>query len=144
MGGGDAAGYKTLALLIPERYYAVGIPENFWLAQGAVSLLFTVDRSPFIQKLFTNCFAQYLGRISYSLYLIHGLLLQSVAYFIGKRLIASINIEVNGLYMLMVAITAMIFWTVLIWAADLGWRFIDAPSVRFSSWLQRKLCRRDM
>lgn len=144
MGGGDAAGYRTLARLIPERYYAVGVPENFWLAQGAVSLLFTIDRSPFLQRLFTNCFAQYLGRISYSLYLIHGLLLQSVAYFVGKCLIDSIDPEVNGLYILMVAITAIIFWTVLIWAADLGWRFIDSPSVRFSSWLQRKLCRRDV
>ncbi|KAK7753808.1 hypothetical protein SLS62_004174 [Diatrype stigma] len=144
MGGDEAAGFRTLARLIPERYYAVGVPENFWLAQGAVSLLLTVDRSPPLQKLFTNCFAQYLGRISYSLYLIHGLLLQSVAFFIGKRLIHTINPEVKGLYILMVAFTAMIFWTVLIWAADLGWRFIDSPSVRFSSWLQRKLCRRDM
>ena len=141
-GGASATGYGTLAGLIPIQYFLAGVSENFWLALGAVALVFTLDRSPPVLQrlLFSNRVAAYLGRVSFSLYLVHGLLLQSLGWFLGKALIDSVDPDIGAQYVAAVAVTALVFWPVTIWAADMAWRFIDTPSVRLSAWLHKRLC----
>ena len=141
-GGASAAGYRTLAGLIPASYFMAGVPESFWLAQASVALVLAVDRSPpVLQKiLFTNRVAAYLGRISFSLYLVHGLILQSLGWFLDKALVDSVEPNTDAQYIVVVAATALVFWAAAIWAADLTWRFVDTPSVKLSAWLQRRLC----
>ena len=142
LGGASATGYTTLAGLIPIHYFLAGVPESFWLAQGAVALVLTVDRSPPVLQrlLLSNRVAAYLGRVSFSLYLVHGVLLQSLGWFVGKALVDTVDPESDAQYVAAVAVTALVFWPVTIWAADLTWRFVDTPSVRLSAWLQRRLC----
>ena len=141
-GGASAAGCRTLAGLIPASYFMAGVPESFWLAQASVALVLAVDRSPpFLQRiLFSNRVAAYLGRISFSLYLVRGLILQSLGWFLGKGLVDSVDADVDAQYVVAIAATALVFWPATIWAADLTWRFIDTPSVRLSAWLQGRLC----
>ncbi|KUI70361.1 hypothetical protein VM1G_06255 [Cytospora mali] len=69
-GGREAAGYVTIASLVPDRYQ-----DELIVPLGAVLLVLVVDRATYLQVLFNNRFAQYMGKISYSLYMIHGPLL---------------------------------------------------------------------
>lgn len=71
-GGGSSPGYRTLTTWIPPNYRAQLLQDNFWCYNAAVHLVFTVDNASFLQVAFTSRFAQYLGRISFALYIVHG------------------------------------------------------------------------
>ncbi len=140
-GGRDTPGYKTLASLIPEAY-AGRSPDDFWVPLAAVLLLFTIDRASHLQDIFTGPFTQYLGRISYSLYLIHGPLLWSVG---RAAVIASVSFTgrgTNEMYCLGIAMSACIFWAVAIWLADLAMRGVDVKAVELGRWAYGALVKR--
>ncbi|KAI0841075.1 acyltransferase family-domain-containing protein [Hypoxylon sp. FL0890] len=140
-GGAETPGFKVLAYLIPERWRAAGSPDHFWLSIAAVWLVFSIDRAPFLQRIFTCRFAQYLGRISYSLYLVHLSILHSLGFRIGKLLVESTGSDTELRYFAGVVVAVVIFWSITIWVADLGWRFVDAKVVRFASWVYNRLCK---
>jgi hypothetical protein len=50
---------------------------------GAMLLVYTVSSAPLLQRFFKNSLSRYLGRISFSLYLVHG----PVCHMIGHVLI---------------------------------------------------------
>lgn len=78
-------GFKFLSTWVP-RYY---IPLSGWMfyqAMGALLLLPCVMRDPFLRGLLEGPVAQHLGRISFSLYLVHGPILHSLGFWIMPRL----------------------------------------------------------
>ncbi|KAF9878891.1 hard surface induced protein [Colletotrichum karsti] len=78
-------GFVLLSSLVP-RYY---IPLSGWMfyqSMGAILLLPCVLRSPVLVRLFEGRLAQYLGRISFSLYLVHGPVLHSLGFWLMPRL----------------------------------------------------------
>ncbi|KAK8051589.1 hypothetical protein PG993_002974 [Apiospora rasikravindrae] len=139
LGGAEAPGYVWLAQLVPSQYIAADRPSHFWPTIAAVALIFALDRSPLLQRLFTTPFARYLGRISYSLYLVHVPILHGLGYWAGKFFLETTGSETDSGYVLGVTAAAVVVWVVTIWAADLGWRYVDAPAVRFAGWVYRKV-----
>nr|XP_036576440.1 hard surface induced protein [Colletotrichum truncatum]KAF6783178.1 hard surface induced protein [Colletotrichum truncatum] len=78
-------GFVFLSSLVP-RYY---IPLSGWMfyqSMGAILLLPCILRSPVLIRILEGRFAQYLGRISFSLYLVHGPVLHSLGFWIMPRL----------------------------------------------------------
>jgi len=73
-GQGDS-GYVWLWYLTPKQYMREPHWYRFWPEVGAVCLIWTLDRCRFLQWLYTNSFSRYLGRISFSIYLIRPVLL---------------------------------------------------------------------
>ncbi|KAK8059907.1 hard surface-induced protein [Apiospora saccharicola] len=138
-GGDKASGYVWLAQLVPSQYVAAGKPDHFWGPIAAVALIFILDRSPLLQRLFTTAVAKYLGRISYSLYLVHGPLLHCLGWWAGKFFLGFTGSGTNSSYVLGVTCAVIVLWVVTIWVADLGWRYVDAPAVRFAAWVHRKV-----
>ncbi|KAI2472119.1 acyltransferase family-domain-containing protein [Annulohypoxylon bovei var. microspora] len=143
-GASDTPGFRGLASLIPERWRAAGSANHFWLSLAAVWLVFTVDRSPLLQRMFTCRFAQYLGRISYSLYLVHLVILHTLGFRIGKIFVELIGSDTGWGYFIAILATSISFWFVTIWVADLGWRFVDAKVVRALSWAYNQLCNKEV
>lgn len=139
-GARDSPGYKTLVWLIPGQF--AGHEDYFWLPIAAVWLVVTVDRTNFLQALFTNAFAQYLGRISFALYLIHGPLLWTLGFVLGKRCLDVVGNTSNEAYVLAMAFAAALWWPVAIWVADLAQRFVDAKCVQISKWIYDRLTTR--
>lgn len=121
------------------------------------------QRQPLLQRLFTNRVAQYLGALSYSLYLCH----ESVNHAIGSRY-ARPGYELWEAYEAVFPSPGMgsmspaqaqlahealpafrwQYWSwyvlgycintvVLIWMSDLFMRAVDGPSVRFARWVSR-------
>jgi peptidoglycan/LPS O-acetylase OafA/YrhL len=93
---------------------------------------------PLLQSVFNTPVAQYLGSISYALYLTHNLCLTTLeprivpiidAYF-GKATSWGRHFSwVAGL---------LVYLPVIIWVADLFWRAVDTQTVRFARWAEGK------
>jgi len=132
-GARNTPGYRTLAALIPERYTKT--PGYFWLPIGAAWLIVTIDHAPHLQAIFTGPFPQYLGRISYSLYLIHGPLLWSLGRRLAMLAVSITGRETNELYCFGIFLSACVFWPVAIWLSDLVMRGVDNKAVDFGKFL---------
>ncbi|ORY59115.1 acyltransferase 3 [Pseudomassariella vexata] len=78
-------GFRTLSSLTP-RHYAPSERWRFHQSIGALLLLPCVMRSPFLRRVLEGRIPQYLGKISFSFYLVHGPVLHSMGFWIMPRL----------------------------------------------------------
>lgn len=111
---------------------------------GAILMVLTVDHATHLQIIFTNPFSQYLGRISYSLYLVHGPLLWTLGSALGHRCLAFTGGQTNETWVLAMAIAAFLWWPVAIWVSDLTYRAVDAKSVQLARWAYEKLLKKEI
>ena len=129
-------GYMWLWHITPKTY---GEPHRFPQTIGAALIVFGINRSPDIQKLFTNRLSQYLGKISYSFYIVHGPILHSIGYSIMPTIWNITGKETNVQYCFGFLIGWLICLSLSIWAGDLFWRAVDIPSVKFARVLEDRL-----
>ncbi|POS76397.1 hard surface induced protein 3 [Diaporthe helianthi] len=131
-----------LALWLLSLYEQEPI-DTFHTHLGAILIVFVVDHAPFLQIIFTNSFSQYLGRISYSLYLVHGPLLWTLGAALGHRCLAFTGADTNEQWVLGIAMAACLWWPVAIWVSDLTYRVVDAKCVQLARWSYEKLLKKD-
>lgn len=136
-GAHEAAGFATIASLVPPSF-----GDDLVVPLGAVLLVLVVDRATHLQVLFTNPFSQYLGRISYSLYMVHGPLLWTLGSVLGRKCVEFTGENNNETYTLGIVLAAFLWWPVAIYVADMTYRCIDSKSVQFSRWAYDKLCKK--
>jgi peptidoglycan/LPS O-acetylase OafA/YrhL len=112
--------------------------QRVWFCLGAFQIVGALTQLKFLQYIFTTSIPQYLGNISYALYLTHNLCLTILepsvnpyldlhfgkATFWGRQLS-----WVGGL---------VIYLPVIVWVADIFWRAVDTPTVKFARWLEGK------
>ncbi|THY04144.1 hypothetical protein D6D03_03873 [Aureobasidium pullulans] len=72
-----APGWMTLWSLIPSYIHD---RHRYWTGWGALLLVWSTSNSPMLQRIFNNRFTQYLGKISFSLYLVHGFMIHTLYY----------------------------------------------------------------
>lgn len=138
LGGRTTFGYVTLMSWVPDK-----LGDNFLTPLGAIMTVFTLDHAVFLQILFTNRFSQFLGRISFSLYMIHGPLLWSVGLKLALYFIAVLGATTEATYGLAIFFTTIIWWIIAIYLADLTTTFVDEPCVKFSRWAYSKISKSD-
>ena len=120
--------------------------SRFWWNLAGVLLLFSISQLPRLKRLLEARFSQYLGKIAFSLYLVHefclilfGLSLQELMISVTAGLEPRTNPFVYwalcGVWY--IAFTALVFAV----AAQVE-RWVDGPSVRFARWLECKCLRR--
>ncbi|PLB50804.1 hypothetical protein P170DRAFT_492900 [Aspergillus steynii IBT 23096] len=133
-------GYRLLAQLIPSFDRQ---PYRFFPGLGAIFLVgvlvHTKIELPFRLRLLTTPFVQYLGRISYSIYILHGPLLHLVGYPLFPALWEITGKDEMWRYVLGFIAGWMMFFLLLVWVSDFFCRWIDEESVRFSKWVESKL-----
>ncbi|KAI0130034.1 acyltransferase [Xylariales sp. AK1849] len=145
-------GWYYLSLLKPQAFFDY---KWFYLLWAAVLLVAAVPRIKWLKAFFETRFCQYLGRISYALYLVHG----PVIWTLGDRLYTAVGwheaaqrIHLNhwanklelpktGPLGLEVSFLAphIVLLPVTIWLAEIVTRAVDEPSVRFSQWLYSRM-----
>lgn len=105
-------GFVFLSDWVP-RYY---IPLSGWMfyqSMGALLLLPCILRSPLLVHLLETRPIQYLGRISFSLYLVHGPVLHSLGFWIMPRLFEAVGRTLGYAIGYVVLLTVTMYLTVL-------------------------------
>ncbi|KKZ66412.1 hypothetical protein EMCG_07916 [[Emmonsia] crescens] len=129
--------YRTLASTLTPSTYPE--PHRFLQSLGAIIIVCSINHSVDLQKLFTNALAQYLGRISYAFYIVHGPILHSLGYALMPNIWALTGKETDAQYCFGFAIGWLVCLPVSIWAGDIFWRAVDVPTVKFSRWAEARL-----
>ncbi|KAA8648987.1 hypothetical protein EYZ11_000768 [Aspergillus tanneri] len=111
-------------------------PHRFPQTLGAILIVFSINHSKDIQKLFTNPLSQYLGKISFSFYIVHGPILHSLGYSIMPNIWNIVGKETNFQYCLGFFLGWLICLPLSLWAGDVFWRAVDIPSVKFARWVE--------
>jgi len=132
---GEDPFFKPLLGLVPHFYRAT----HFWIPLGAVGLVAIVDYNSFLQAVFNSRVAQYLGKISFALYLIHGPLIWSYGAWLAPHFIPTAEDVSTARYGFGVALCYLLWWPVAIYEADLVTRLVDVKSVAFARWVYNKL-----
>lgn len=112
--------------------------QRMWFCLGAFQIVVACTQVRSLQNLFTNGIAQYLGKISYALYLTHNLCLT----ILEPRLLPILDRNFSkatfwGRHLSWTAGLAL-YLPVIICVADLFWRAVDRPTVKFARWLEGK------
>ncbi|KIW00077.1 uncharacterized protein PV09_08419 [Verruconis gallopava] len=120
-------GFMQLSEWVP-RYYGPLSGWMFYQAIGALMLLPCILRSPLLREFFDKPIVQYLGKISFSFYLVHGPVLHSLGFWLMPRLFDRFGL-LPGLsigYVVLLAVSLYIaeFWykKVDIWSTSIGKR----------------------
>ncbi|KAE8448918.1 hypothetical protein EG329_008714 [Mollisiaceae sp. DMI_Dod_QoI] len=149
-----AKGWYYLSFLKPQAVYDY---KWFYLFFAATFVVMSISRIPLVKSFFEMRFNQYLGRISFALYLVHGPVLSTL----GDRLYAAtgwvrdvhqggIPTWINAFPMSMAGplgmevsflIPHLILLPVTLWLAELVTKLFDEPSVTFSQWLYGRTLR---
>ena len=132
----DTFGYQTLTLATPKQW----LPFRFWNGLGAVIIVWAITNDTKLSHLFEGPIAQYLGKISYSIYLVHGAVLHSVGFVVvplvwrwtGRQTVSAC---VSGFELALI----FVILPVLLWTADVFWRLVDIPCGNLTFWIKSSL-----
>ena len=148
----DAPGWYSLTMMIPGTYTADDY-YRFWLSYGAMIFIYCLLRLRWLQYIFDLRPIQYLGKVSFMLYLIHQPLMICVGDRI-KRVFGELALGDdhrwydNLLYVPDVGPRGLslrwdIDWTLMLmvtlFVAHFATRFIDEPCVRLGRSLSNKM-----
>ncbi len=127
-------GLSFLDAHTPEPYEG----QRIWFCIGAFQIVVACTQLRCLQRIFNTPVAQYLGNISYALYLTHNLCLTALE----PRFVPLID-EVLGKStlwgrQLSWAVGLVIYLPAVIFVADLFWRVVDTPTVKFARWFESK------
>ncbi|RYO98435.1 hypothetical protein DL766_009732 [Monosporascus sp. MC13-8B] len=116
--------------------------RRFWLAMGAILIVGPIAFLPGVQALFLTRPARYLGRISFALYLVHGLGNRTIGTWLVSISWSLIGNEGSWKYGISFVVSTMMYLPIIIWAADVFWRAVDIPSTDFARWLEKQCASR--
>ncbi|KXJ90532.1 acyltransferase family-domain-containing protein [Microdochium bolleyi] len=128
-------GYMWTAHVWPYTAYR----RRFWLGVGSILVVGALAFLPSLQALFLTRPVRYLGRISFALYLVHGLGNKTV----GKALLQAGWACFGGKegywqYAAGFVMASVIYYPIVIWASDVFWRAVDIPSTKFARWVEKQ------
>ncbi|CZS91967.1 related to hard surface induced protein 3 (sterol glycosyl transferase) [Rhynchosporium agropyri] len=127
-------GLRFLDAHTPEPYQG----QKVWFCLGAFQIVAACTQLRCLQRIFTTPVAQYLGTISYALYLMHNLcltILEPIFDPIFNTFFGKATFWGRQLYWLA---GIVVYVPIVIWVADVFWRAVDTQTVRFARWLESK------
>ena len=148
-----APGIAWLAKHTPEPYYSDWAVTP-WSMIASLQIVLACHQLPFLQRLLSTGPIQYLGSISFALYLMHGPLLKSSlcatimeliweAAGLPERETGTREETASARQLFFVWIAGAFSLGILsVWVADLFWRLVDQPSVNFARWLDGRWTRK--
>ena len=126
-------GYRLLGRLIPSSDPA---PFRFLPNIGAVMLVSLVvhtrPENPLLSRLLNSAVPQYLGRISYSLYIVHGPLIHTAGYTLFPLFWTVSGQDEAWRYFAGFAVAYLVLVCITIYVADRFCELVDMPFVRLA------------
>jgi peptidoglycan/LPS O-acetylase OafA/YrhL len=131
----ESPGWRWLAKLKPASV-STSDYKWFYLFWAALFMVCSISHTPWLKYFFETRFNQYLGRISFSFYLVHG----PILWMLADRLYLAAGMSREGPLGLQFAFLAphLIIFPVTLWVAEICTRLFDRPSILFSQWAHRK------
>ena len=113
-------------------------PSKMWTGLGAVMIIWSIRKLPLMLKIHTSPLIKYLGKISFSFYVVHFWILCSAGTVVfyamwglsGKDGLAATYFGFILSYVVSIALA--------IWVADIFWRCIEKPSVTLQKTLEER------
>jgi peptidoglycan/LPS O-acetylase OafA/YrhL len=126
-------GWVFLSTMIPKVW---SDKYRYFQCVGAMLFVLCVSHSPTTwQRVFNSRLVQYLGKISYAIYLMHGPVLHTFGYAIQRWAWGITGVE-GVAYNWGFGLATVFVVPLVVWAADVFWRMVDAPVVRFGRWFE--------
>lgn len=149
-------GISSLLAATPSSFVAKDntTAQRFWFAISAALMVWSAGELQAMRRFLSQPFAQYCGRISYAVYIVHGPVLDILQrHVIGAIAKPAKGVYgepdfapgipghgVKGVFGVENAVQRTMSWLVglmflipmVIWVADLFWRYVDAPVVRLA------------
>ncbi|KAL8728437.1 MAG: hypothetical protein Q9166_005399 [cf. Caloplaca sp. 2 TL-2023] len=129
-------GYVTLSTtLTPASWMNHWGPGRWWPCLSSILLVAVIDNAgsdAFYQRLFTYRFPQYLGRVSFSLYLCHGVTLYTVGLRTANFFLGIFGDKTGLQYGLALVVSGMIMVPILFWVSDVFTVVVDRGAVVLS------------
>ncbi|KAJ9652343.1 hypothetical protein H2198_008382 [Neophaeococcomyces mojaviensis] len=127
-------GYVTLTSMIPERYTE---KHRFWANIGAVMIVWSASNLELIRRIFTSSPLQWLGKISFPLYILHGPVIHTFGYMAMDKTWESIGgYDDFERFKQGYVFAALLIVAVTLWVSDIFLRVVDTRCVRFARWLE--------
>jgi peptidoglycan/LPS O-acetylase OafA/YrhL len=127
-------GYGFLQYCTPSTY---SDPKRFPHTAGALLVVYCIMRSPVLRRPFNNGFAQYLGRVSYSVYIVHGPLNHIVGYALTPTIWRKLTgNETNWQWSLGLAMGTAVLLPCVMVCAELYCRLVERWSINASRRLE--------
>ena len=115
-------GWITLNHVVPPAF-SEEQAGRFWIAIGSMIVFLSSKRLGKLRWLLCTAPAQYLGTISFSLYLIHNAVMSSVGAFFLERLVYGPGWDMETA----IAASLAVVFVLSVWLADIFHRMIDQP-----------------
>lgn len=135
--GHISPGYRILDGLIPSCF---GERHRFWPNIGAVMIVWSIGRIERVKNLFTSKLMQYMGRISFPLYVVHGPMIHTFGYAVFERIYRYTGTE-GRLFRSGFGAGAACTIIATICVADIFLRVVDRRCVDFAKWVELKVLR---
>ncbi|KAH8798666.1 acyltransferase 3, partial [Xylogone sp. PMI_703] len=129
----DNDGHRTPGFI----WLSSKVPQfRYHLAVGAVGILLSINNIPCLKTIFTALPLQYLGQISFSLYIVHS---PFVIVFRDTIILTMWHVTGNGTrtqFALGLSLGFIVLAPLVLWIADIFWRLVDVPSVKLAKWIE--------
>jgi peptidoglycan/LPS O-acetylase OafA/YrhL len=125
----------ALALIAIPLGDLTGKNADFLRGLSASVLMYVLIHSTSFRKHLAKGIPDFLGRISYSLYAIHFLILASFTSWLGLEYSSHESVE-------KIAINFFLTTLILVCASQILHRLVDRPGIRFSKWFSNRILRR--
>lgn len=141
-------------------------PQKFWFAVQAIAMVWTCGELHPVKEFLEGEFAQYLGHISYAIYIVHGPVLECLQRQVAGQVYVApkgtpklpgyrpeiLPSGVKGMVGIDTAMQRTVCWAmgmlllgpIVIWVADLFWRLVDIPMVRMARTIETKVLDSDV
>ncbi|KAL8791648.1 MAG: hypothetical protein Q9195_005731 [Heterodermia aff. obscurata] len=129
--GSSSYGYMIISKIIPWN-------SNVYTL-GAALIVAAIDHIPLVQSAFSSAFAQYLGDISFGLYLVHFPILAGWGWKVVPLMWKVTGTHTEGRYEAGFCLAVLIVAPIVFWAADLCWRYVDVGAVRFAKYIEQQV-----
>ncbi|KJR84296.1 hard surface-induced protein [Sporothrix schenckii 1099-18] len=140
-GGGKTPGYITLSQWAPRFHRSKGKVDEWYLPLGATIIVVAIERTPALQRLFMHPLPQYLGFISFSMYVLHGTVLWTIGHWTVRKTVALTGSATDWQYGIGIAMCAVVVWFIIIVLSDLVARTVDKQAVSVGHYLYAKCVR---
>lgn len=137
--GEDSVGWSTITSVLKSKKIDINGTHLFFAS--SILIIMSLNHSSALQKIFTTRLAQYLGRISFSVYLLH----MQVLWTVGTRVFPFTMWLVGGgeesqiRFFIGMMLAGSFMFPLQFWISDVFTRGVDEKAIQFTKYVADKL-----